>query len=668
MPWIASYPADVPPTFAFPTFALTRLLDDAAAGFPQNVALAFLGETTTYRELKDSVDRFAGVLRSLGVVKGDRVALVLPNCPQNVIAFFATLRLGAEVVEHNPLYTETELRHQLADCGAKVVVCLDRVVHNVLQVKKDTAVQHVITTSLVDFLPVSAQLKLRLPLAKARRVKAELAAPVPPGTQDFLALLKKATPVPGQEPLSADDLALLQYTGGTTGLSKGAMLSHGNLVANAYMNRLWDSGAVAGKEVTLAVLPLFHAYGLTVAMTNTILLAGTLVLLPRFDLPLVFAAIDKWKPTLFPGVPPIYKAIADSPDARNHDLRSIRLCISGAMKLPVEIAEQFSKISGATLIEGYGMTETSPSTHANPTNGGGKVGSIGLPLPGTRCKIVDQEDSSREVPLGESGELAIAGPQVFSGYWGRDDQAGVFTDDGYLLTGDIAVMDADGYFSVVDRKKELIIAGGFNIYPSEVEEVLFTLPGVQDAVVVGVPDKYRGETVKAFVVKDPGSALTEDDVVEHAAGSLTAYKVPKIVEFRDALPRTAVGKVLRRVLVEEERAKAAGTAETVPASTPGTAAVRKAAPAKKAAVATKAAPAKKAVAPAKAPAAKKAAPVKKAATKAAATKAATPAKAPAAKKAASAPAKKATAVKAPAKKAPAKKAAAKKAPAKAAKG
>jgi long-chain acyl-CoA synthetase len=653
MPWIASYPPDVPPTFAFPTFALTRLLDDAAAGFPQNVALAFLGATTTYRELKDSVDRFAGVLRGLGVRKGDRVALVLPNCPQNVIAFFATLRLGAVVVEHNPLYTETELRHQLADCGAKVVVCLDRVVHNVLQVKKDTAVEHVVTTSLVDFLPVTAQLKLRLPLAKARRAKAELSAPVPPGTQDFLALMKKATPVPGQEPLSADDLALLQYTGGTTGLSKGAMLSHGNLVANAYMNRLWDSGAVAGKEVTLAVLPLFHAYGLTVAMTNTVLLAGTLVLLPRFDLPLVFAAIDKWKPTLFPGVPPIYKAIADSPDARNHDLRSIRLCISGAMKLPVEIAEQFAKISGATLIEGYGMTETSPSTHANPTNGGGKVGSIGLPLPGTRCKIVDSDDSSREVPLGESGELAIAGPQVFSGYWGRDDQDGVFTDDGYLLTGDIAVMDADGYFTIVDRKKELIIAGGFNIYPSEVEEVLFTLPGVRDAVVVGVPDKYRGETVKAFVVKEPGSALTEDDVVEHAAGSLTAYKVPKIVEFRDTLPRTAVGKVLRRVLVEQERAKAAGTAEPVPASTPGTAAARKA-------TAGKAAPAKKApaVKKAAAPVKKAAAPAKRAAVKAPAKKAA-----PVVKKTAAAPAKKATPVKASAKKA----APAKKAPAKAAK-
>ena len=412
--------------------------------------------------------------------KGDRVALVLPNCPQNVIAFFATLRLGAVVVEHNPLYTETELRHQLADCGAKVVVCLDRVYETVAKVKKDTSVEHVITTSIVDFLPAMDKLKLRLPVAKAKKQRAELTVTLPKAApvKDFSALLKGAAPVSRQTPVEGDDLALLQYTGGTTGLSKGAMLTHYNLVSNAYMNRLWDTEAKAGKEVTLAVLPLFHAYGLTVAMTNTILLGGTLVLLPRFDLDLVFKAIDEWKPTLFPGVPPIYKALADSPKAKLHDLRSIRLCVSGAMKLPVEVAEQFTKISGATLIEGYGMTETSPSTHANPTTGPGKPGTIGLPLPGTLCKIVDQDDATKLVPIGQPGELAIAGPQVFSGYWGREDQEGVFTADGYVLTGDVAVMDEDGYFSIVDRKKELIIAGGFNIYPSEVEEVLFTLAGV----------------------------------------------------------------------------------------------------------------------------------------------------------------------------------------------
>ena len=562
-PWLASYPAGVPASYDFPSYPLTRLLDDAAGSYPEHVALAFLGAKTTYRQLRAQVDAFAGALAGLGVTKGDRVALVLPNCPQNVIAFFAALRLGAVVVEHNPLYTEAELRHQLADCGATVVVCLDQVYGTVAKVLQDTSVKHVVTTSLVDFLPRRAQLQLRLPVAKAKKRRAALTADLPKAasTKDLRELLKTATPQPKQTPVGPDDLALLQYTGGTTGLSKGAMLSHRNLLSNAYMNRLWDTEAKAGKEVTLAVLPLFHAYGLTVAMTNTLLLGGTLVLLPRFDLDLVFAAIDEWKPTLFPGVPPIYKALADSPRAKSHDLKSIRLCVSGAMKLPVEVAEQFTRLTGATLIEGYGMTETSPSTHANPIVNGkaaGKAGTIGLPLPGTECVIVDQENPGRQVPVGEPGELAIRGPQVFSGYWGREDQDGVFTEDGFYLTGDVAVMDDEGYFTVVDRKKELIIAGGFNIYPSEVEQVLSSLEGVAECVVVGVPDKYRGETVKAFLVLEPGKKLTEDAVVAHCAASLAAYKVPKLVEFVTDLPRTAVGKVLRRVLVDQERAKAEG--------------------------------------------------------------------------------------------------------------
>ncbi|MDP9182808.1 MAG: AMP-binding protein [Actinomycetota bacterium] len=656
-PWLSSYPKGVPTSYSFPSFGLTRLLDDATASFPDHTALAFLGAKTSYRQLKEQVDRFAGALRGLGVQKGDRVAIVLPNCPQNVVAFFATLRLGAVVVEHNPLYTEAELKHQLADCGAKIVVCLDRVYSKVAAVQQETDVQHVVVTSLLDELPLARQVQLRLPLAKARKARAELAAAVPSGVKRYSALLKSATPVVAQVAVDQSDVALLQYTGGTTGLSKGAMLSHGNLVSNAYMNRLWDTHAVAGKEVTLAVLPLFHAYGLTVAMTNTILLGGTLVLLPRFDLDLVFKAIDTWKPTLFPGVPPIYKAIADSPKAKDYDLSSIRLCISGAMKLPVEVSEQFTKISGATLIEGYGMTETSPSTHANPTSGGGKLGTIGVPLPGTSCKVVDQESSGREVPVGSPGELAIAGPQVFSGYWNRPDQDGVFTSDGYLLTGDIAVMDEEGYFTIVDRKKELIIAGGFNIYPTEVEEVLFSLKGVQDVGVVGIPDRYRGETVKAYVVRSPGADLTEDDVVAHAAASLTAYKVPKVVEFRDSLPRTPVGKLLRRVLLEEEKAKAtpaakkAGTPKAAAKSAPAATTPVKKAPAKKAA------PAKNAAA--KVPAAK---------VPAAEAPAKVPAKVPAKKgpaaKQAPAKAAKAVAVKvAPAKattKAPARKAAAKK--------
>ena len=571
-PWTRSYAQGVPTDFDFPRVPLTRLLDDAASSFPSNTALAFLGSKISYKQLKEEVDRFATALAGLGVGKGDRVAIVLPNCPQNVITFFATLRLGAVVVEHNPLYTETELRHQLADCGAKVVVCLDRVYDTVARVRKDTALEHVIVTSVADYLPTAKRMQLRLPIAKAKKARREITAELPKGApvKQFTTLLKSAGLPARQAAVDVEnDLALLQYTGGTTGLSKGAMLTHHNLVSNAYMNRLWDPEAQAGKEITLGVLPLFHAYGLTVAMTGTVLIGGTLVLLPRFDLDQVFAAIDEWKPTTFPGVPPIYKAIADSPKAKSHDLRSIRLCVSGAMKLPVEVQEQFEKISGARLIEGYGMTETSPSTHANPASGARKTGSIGLPLTGTRCKIVEQDDPTKEVPPGQPGELAIAGPQVFRGYWNREDTGDVFTADGFLLTGDVAVMDEDGFFSIVDRKKELIIAGGFNIYPSEVEEVLFAMPGVADAVVIGVPDKYRGETVKAFIVKGSGSDLSEDDVTAHCATSLAAYKVPKLIEFRDELPRTVVGKVLRRVLVEQERAKAEQAATPPPASVPG---------------------------------------------------------------------------------------------------
>jgi long-chain acyl-CoA synthetase len=566
-PWLASYPADVPPDYDFPTVPVTRFLDDAAAAFPTRTALAFLGTTMTYRELREAADRFASALAGLGVGKGDRVAIVLPNCPQNVIAFYAALRLGAVVVEHNPLYTPHEMRHQLADCGAVVAIVLDKMLETVSQVRADTALRHVVVTSITDYLPTAKRLLLKLPVPAIRKRRAEIAADVPKDADvlSFAALLARASgPAPQADIDPVADLALLQYTGGTTGLSKGAMLTHANLVANAYQGRLWLADARAGQETTLAVLPLFHAYGLTLCMSITVLLGGTLVLLPRFDLGMVFEAVDRWRPTVFPGVPPIYKAIIDSPEAAKHDLRSIRACVSGAMKLPLEIQEQFERITGGKLVEGYGMTETSPISHANPLSGLRKIGTIGLPITGTRCRIVDQDDPTVVVPPGQPGELVIAGPQVMRGYWQRPEEtADSFTADGYFRTGDIAVMDDDGFFSIVDRKKELIIAGGFNIYPSEVEEVLFRHPGVGDCAVAGVPDAYRGETVKAYVVPKPGYQLTEADIIEHCRRELAAYKVPKQVELRADLPRTMVGKVLRRVLVEEERAKlaAAGEAE-----------------------------------------------------------------------------------------------------------
>jgi long-chain acyl-CoA synthetase len=566
-PWLAAYPPDVPADHDFPQVPLTRLLDDAADAFPgtiaiSTVALTSVGNRLTYRQLREAVDRLAGGLAGMGVKPGDRVAVMLPNCPQHVIAFFAVLRLGATVVHVNPVASADELRAQLVDSGTSVVVCLDRVASLVLTVRPDTEVRSVVVTSLVDSLSLLARGRLEIPLPKSRSAKAKLFASVPddPAVVRFRALIRHGRTAPQAPVDPARDVAVLQYTGGTTGEPKGAMLSHANLVANSLQMRLWLPDAMPGREVTLAVLPLFHVYGLTMCMLTTVLLAGRLVLLPRFDLDAVLAAIDDERPTMFPGVPPIYQSLLDSPRTRRHDLTSIRACISGAMKLPLETQERFERATGGRLVEGYGMTESSPATLCSPLVGPRKRGSVGLPLTGTLARIVDPEDSSVLVAVGQPGELAVKGPQVFLGYWGAvesDGQTTGLTDDGWLLTGDIAVMDDEGWFTIVDRKKDLIIAGGFNIYPTEVEQVIRTLPGVRDVCVVGLPDRYRGETVKAYVVAPPG-AVTEDEVKAHCAAKLTAYKVPKFVELRSELPRNAVGKALRRQLVAEQMAKDAG--------------------------------------------------------------------------------------------------------------
>ena len=556
-PWLAAYPPGVPNDFAFPQVPLTRLLDDAATAFPSGVAIYYAGRTLTYRELVADVDRLAGGLRDLGVSAGDRVAIVLPNCPQHVITLFAAARIGAIAVSCNPLATALELRDELAMVAPTALVCLDRAVATVVEANSGVDASRIVVTSLPDYYPPSSRLRLRAPTPKARRNRARITAPVPDGMRSFRALVRNGRPARQVDVDPVTDVAVLQFTGGTTGTPKAAKLTHANLVANAYQTRLWLPEATAGRETTLAVLPLFHVFGLTLCVLTTVLLAGRLVLLPRFDLDLVFEAIDEQRPTLFPGVPPIYQAIVDSPALRRHDLSSIRVCISGAMKLPVALQKRFEQSSGARLVEGYGTTETSPATHCNPVAGMGKRGTIGVPLPGTDARIVDPADPSRALGVGEDGELAVRGPQVFAGYWDmRDDSALV---DGWLLTGDLARMDSDGYFTIVDRKKDLIIAGGFNIYPAEVEAVIDTVEGVAECCVVGLPDRYRGETVKAYVVPRAGAELTEQQIIDACAGQLSAYKIPKLVELRETLPKTAVGKALRRALVEEELSKGAQT-------------------------------------------------------------------------------------------------------------
>jgi long-chain acyl-CoA synthetase len=552
-PWLDNYPPGVPEHVELPKASLAGLLEDAARDFPHAPALHFEGRTISYAQLAQQARRFSGALAALGVGRGTRVGLILPNSPQAVVALFGALRLGATVVQNNPLYTERELAHQLADAGVEVLVCLDLVYDRVKALRSGTAIREVIVTSVLDELP-GIKRRLAPYTRKGKAASASIGRDEPVGR--WREVLRSAPDAPDPVEVDADrDLALLQYTGGTTGVSKGVMLTHANLRANVEQVRAWFPDADPGREVMMAVLPFFHVYGLTVCLLLGLRIGAALVLLPRFDLDGVLAAIDKYRPTLFPGVPTMYVAINNAVAKGGHDLSSIKACLSGAAPLPLEVAERFERFSGGRLVEGYGLSETSPVAIANPIYGKRKAGTIGMPLPDTLARVADADDPARTMPTGEPGELALAGPQVMLGYWNRPDETAQVLQDGWLLTGDMAVMDEEGYFTIVDRKKDLIIAGGFNIYPREVEEVLYEHPKVLEVCVAGVPDSYRGEIVKAFVVLRPGEQASADEIREFAKARLAAYKVPRSVEFRDELPKTMIGKVLRRALVEEEAAK-----------------------------------------------------------------------------------------------------------------
>ncbi|MFS8570075.1 MAG: long-chain fatty acid--CoA ligase [Thermaerobacter sp.] len=553
-PWVRLYQGAVKPSLDYPDIPLYRFLEDSAVEFPEHPAALFFGRPLLYRDLKQQVDRFAGALARLGVRKGDRVALMFPNCPQAVIAYYGALRLGAVVVQLSPIASARELAFQLEDSGARILATVDAVAGHTGRLLDEGRLDHLIVGRISDYLP--GVLRILYPL-KARR---EGQPPPPSGPQvyDWQSLLAGAPPPPPVDIDPHEDLALIQYTGGTTGTPKGAMLTHRNLVCNTLQAVAWFPGLERGRERILAVLPFFHVYGMTVCMNFAMATAATLLLLPRFDLDSVLKTINRYRPTLFPGAPTMYVAINNHPHVQRHDLRSIRACISGAAPLPVEVRERFEALTGGQLVEGYGLTEASPVTHCNPFWGEVRAGSIGLPFPDTDCRIVDPE-TGEDVPLGQPGELLIRGPQVMKGYWNRPEENARALRDGWLYTGDVARMDEDGYFYIVDRLKEIIIAGGFNIYPREVEEVLYEHPAVKEAAVIGVPDPYRGETVKAFVVLKPGARATADDIIAFCREHLARYKVPTHVEFRDDLPKSLVGKVLRRVLAEEEAAKRAQT-------------------------------------------------------------------------------------------------------------
>lgn len=528
--------------------------DQSVAEWGDRPALTLKGKTLSYVELKDQVDRLATALAALGVTKDSRVALWMPNLPPMVIGFFATLRLGAQVVNTNPLYVEREIEHQFNDAGVKVVVTLDFLWDGRLKgILERTGVEHVVVTSIPDYLPFPLNLLAPLKLKKTGQyVKVK-----PHPRVHFLKdLLKEYSPEPPRPEIAMDDVAVLQYTGGTTGVSKGAMLTHRNLSVNAQQGEAWFSKATKGEEIFLGCLPYFHVFGMTGSMLLPIMMGAHIVLAPNpRDIPDLVKSIKKYRVTLFPAVPALFGAINTYPGIEKTDVSSVKYCLSGSAPLPVEVLERFEELTGSKITEGFGLTETSPLTHANPLEGLRKVGSVGVPFPDTDIKVVDVETGEQELELGEEGELCIKGPQVMVGYWGRPDETAIALRDGWLYTGDLARVDEDGFTFIVGRKKDMIVASGYNVYPDEVDQVLYTHPAVLEAATIGIPDSKRGETVKSFVVLKEGATTAEEEIRDYCKKEMAAYKVPRQVEFLDEIPKSSMMKILRRELRDREVAQ-----------------------------------------------------------------------------------------------------------------
>jgi len=553
-PWLKKYEPRVPASITYPEKTLPEILAEMAGRFPDRAATIFFGAKIPYRQFNALVDRCAAGLQRLGIEKGDRVAIMIPNSPQYVIAYYGILRAGAVAVPCNPLYVARELEHQLKDSGARTIFVLSRFYGVVKDAQPGAPLEHIIVTNIKEYFPPLLRLLFTIAKEKKEGHRANLSRD--PLAIPFQRFLAQAPAKPQPVSISLDDTAVLLYTGGTTGVPKAAELTHRNIMANAIQTKTWFS-ATDGEETVLAALPLSHSYGMTTAMNFAVVCGGSMILIanPR-DVKDVLENIQRFRPTAYPGVPTMYVAINNFPDVGKYDLSSIKACISGGAALPVEVQKRFQEITKGNLVEGYGLSESSPVTHANPIYGENRIGTIGLPWPDTDAKIVDVETGTKEMPVGEVGELVVRGPQVMKGYWNRPDETALVLRDGWLYTGDIARMDQDGYFQIVDRKKDMIIASGFNIYPREIEEVLYQHPKVKEAVAVGLPDPHRGETVKVYVVLKPGETATEAEIIEHCRANLAKFKVPTAVEFRQELPKTMVGKILRRVLRDEELAKA----------------------------------------------------------------------------------------------------------------
>jgi long-chain acyl-CoA synthetase len=553
-PWLKFYDQGVPAHIDYPQIPLDRFVTNSANKYPDATAIIFFNRKMTYRELDDLVNRFAAGLQQLGVKKGDRVAVHLPNCPQYPIAYYGVLRAGGIVVPCNPLYVARELQHQIADAGAEVIVTLSAFYNTVNSIREAAGLKHVIVARIKDYFPPLLRVLFTLLKEKKEGHFADITGHA--NTYWFLDFVNNAPAKPKPVEVTPEDTGVLMYTGGTTGIPKGAQLTHRNLVANALQTKAWMADIREGGEVVLTALPLFHSYGMTTCMNLATACASAMLLIPNpRDIKGLLENINKHQPSLFPGVPTMYVALINYPEVHKYNVRSIKACISGAAPLPVEVQTRFQELTGAKLVEGYGLSEATPVTHANPIYGKNKIGTIGIPFPDTDAKIVDLDTGEQELPVGEIGELVVRGPQVMKGYWNMPTETANVLRNGWLYTGDIARMDEDGYFAIVDRKKDMIIAGGYNIYPRDIEEVLYQHPKVKECVAAGVPDAYRGETVKVYIVLKEGETATEEEIIEYCRQNLAKYKVPRLVEFRKELPKTMVGKILRRALVEEERRK-----------------------------------------------------------------------------------------------------------------
>ena len=560
-PWFKHYEEGVPheypsiiPVFGDeahgPAESLWEQFDRTAATWPDRVAAVFEGTEFTYARLHRMVELFSTSLARLGVGRGDNVVLQLPNIPQCLVAYFALHRIGACVVMANPMYVAPEIAHMLDDSGARTMITLDAFWMNTIRkIKYSSGLRTVIVTGIADYLPFPKKQLFPL-IGKKKGLWAKVRKE--PGVYRFGDMVAECDGIVAPAPGSGDDMACLQYTGGTTGVSKGAILTNSNLLSNAHQVASWFPGLQAGGEIFVCALPFFHVFGLTICLNVPIALGATLLVVPDpRNLKSIIGKIEKYRPTMFPAVPAMFEGINRFPGIEKRDLSSIKGCFSGSAPLSLEVMNRFEQLTGARITEGFGLTESSPVSHVNPLFGLRKEGSIGVPMPGTDSKVVDLTEGTTEMADGENGELILRGPQVMKGYWNHEEETANAIRDGWLFTGDIAYRDTDGYFFISGRKKEMIIAGGYNIYPREIDEVLYANAEILEAAAVGIPDQHRGETVWAFVVPKPGAKITGGDVINWCRKRLARYKVPKRIVFAEKLPRSAVGKILRRELREQ---------------------------------------------------------------------------------------------------------------------